>query len=196
MYSIDQLFTSRARVELLKLFLMNADREFYMREAAGVSSLPLQAVQRETDKLVKSGLIVRRAHGNRVYFRANRQSPIFEEMRAIIFKTAGLGDVLRQSVQASGKVKAAFIFGSVAAGTEDISSDIDLLVIGSITGRELSSLLAPARETIDREINQITMDESEFRRRLRAKDHFLTTLLEEPKLFLIGDESVLEELTG
>ena len=136
MYTIDQLFTSRARVELLKLFLMNPERDYYLREAAGLSGLPVNAVQREVEKLEKSGLLEKNARGNRVYLRANRNSPIFEEMRSIIMKTVGLGDSLSQALaDGADKIEAAFIFGSVARGEDSGLSDIDLLVVGSISGR-------------------------------------------------------------
>lgn len=195
MDTIDQLITSKARVELLKLFLMNPDRDFYLRETASVTQQPVHAVQREAGKLERAGLLKKRIHGNRVYLHANRKSPIFEEMRSIIIKTVGLGDALRQALLAGeANIKAAFIFGSVAKGEDTGLSDIDLLVIGSISGRTLSSLLAPARRTIGREINQVIISELEYKKRRDQKDHFFTTVMREPKLFLIGDEDVLKKL--
>lgn len=97
MYTIDQLFTSKARVELLKLLMLNPERDYYLREAASLTDLPVQAVQREVEKLANAGLLEKAVRGNRVYLRANRNSPIFEEMRSIIIKTVGLGDALRQA---------------------------------------------------------------------------------------------------
>ncbi|MHB1324729.1 MAG: nucleotidyltransferase domain-containing protein [Thermoleophilia bacterium] len=195
MYTIDQLFTSRARVELLKLFLMNPERDYYLREAAGLTGLPVNAVQREAEKLEKSGLLEKNARGNRVYLRANRNSPIFEEMRSIIMKTVGLGDSLSRALADSGdKIAAAFIFGSVARGEDSGLSDIDLLVVGSISGRELSSLTSSVRKSIGREINQLAMTPAELKKRVRDKDHFLTTVLKQQKMFLVGDDSDLKAL--
>lgn len=195
MYTIDQLFTSRARVELLKLFLMNPERDYYLREAAGLTGLPINAVHREVEKLEKSGLLEKNARGNRVYLRANRSSPIFEEMRSIIMKTVGLGDSLSQALDDGGdKIKAAFIFGSMARGEDTGLSDIDLLVVGSVSGRELSSLISSVRKSIGREINQIAMTPAELKKRVKDKDHFLITVLKQPKLFLVGDDSVLKAL--
>ncbi|MHB8793313.1 MAG: nucleotidyltransferase domain-containing protein [Thermoleophilia bacterium] len=195
MYTIDQLFTSKARVELLKLFLMNSERDYYLREAAGLAGLPVHAVQREVEKLEKAGLLEKNARGNRIYLRANRNSPIFNEMRSIVMKTVGLGDSLSQAL-ASGadKIKVAFIFGSVARGEDSGLSDIDLLVVGSISGRELSTLISSFRQSIGREINQLTMTSSELKKRIKDKDNFLMTVLKQPKLFLVGDESVLKAL--
>lgn len=197
MYTIEHLFTSKARLELLKLFLMNPERDYYLREAAGLAQLPIHAVQREAEKLEKIGLLEKNVRGNRVYLRANRSSPIFEEMRSIILKTVGLGDALRRSLSGEeSKIKSAFIFGSIGKGEDSGLSDIDLLVVGSISGRQLSTLLTPARSIIDREINQLVMTPGEFKKRLRARDNFLTTIIKQPKIFLIGDESVLKDLAG
>lgn len=197
MYTIDQLFTSGARVELLRLFLMNPDQDYYLREAAGLTGLPVNAVKRETEKLERSGLLEKNARGNRLYLRANRKSPIFEEMRSIILKTVGFGDLLGEALTAGGdRIKVAFIFGSVARGEDTGLSDIDLMVIGSISGRELSSLISPVRKSTGREINQLTMPPAEFRKRLAERDHFLTDVMRQSKLFLVGDESVLKELAG
>ncbi len=195
MYTIDQLFTSRARVELLKLFLLNPELDYYLREAASLTDLPLQAIQREVEKLTNAGLLEKTARGNRVYLRANRKSPIFEEMRSIIIKTVGLGDALRQALDVGeDKIRIAFIFGSLARGEDTGLSDIDLIVIGAISGRELASLLSSARKTIGREINQLSLTEDEFKKRLAEKDHFLSDMIRQPKLFLIGDEDVLKEI--
>ncbi|MHB8859639.1 MAG: nucleotidyltransferase domain-containing protein [Thermoleophilia bacterium] len=194
MYTIDQLFTSKARIELLKLFLLNPERDYYLREAASIADLPLQSVQREVEKLTKAGLLTRTTRGNRVYIRANNESPIFAEMRSIIVKTAGLGDGLRQALSAGeDKIRMAYIFGSFARGEDAGISDIDLMVIGSISGRELASLLSSSRKSIGREINQLVMTEAEFKQRLKEKDHFLGEVIKQPKLFLIGDEDVLKE---
>lgn len=195
MYTIDEIITSRARLELLKLFLMNPEQDFYLREAASQTDLPVHAVQREVEKLEKSGLLEKRRRGNRVYLKANRDSPIFSEMRSIIMKTVGLGDSLSKVLSGgSDKIKTAFIFGSIARGEDSGLSDLDLMVIGSISGRELSSLISPVRQSIGREINQVTMTPAEFNKRVKADDHFLMTVLKEPKLFLVGDESVLKGL--
>lgn len=193
MYTIDQLFTSKARIQLLKLFLMNPERDYYLRETAGLTGLPVNAVQREVKKLEKSGLLEKNARGNRVYLRANRNSPIFEEMRSIIMKTVGLGDSLSQALADGGdKIEAAFIFGSVARGEDSGLSDIDLLVVGSISGRELSALISSVRKSIGREINQLAMTPAELKKRVKDKDHFLTTVLKQQKMFLVGDDSVLK----
>jgi predicted nucleotidyltransferase len=135
--------------------------------------------------------------GKRRYSWANRHSPVFAELRALLVKTAGLGALLEEHVRrAFGEIALAFLFGSYARGEDNADSDIELLIIGKLSGRALTQALRPARERLTREINPVVMTEGEFRRRLSEGDHFLHSVIQEPKTFLIGGEDDLEQLTG
>ncbi|MEK6587596.1 MAG: nucleotidyltransferase domain-containing protein, partial [Chloroflexota bacterium] len=101
------------------------------------------------------------AEGNRKYYQANRESPVFPELKALMVKTAGLGDLLRKHLRDSkGSIRVAFLFGSYARGSEDPTSDIDLMVVGEITGRALSRVIAPARDTLRRASNAVILTPS------------------------------------
>jgi predicted nucleotidyltransferase len=195
-YSIlEALFTSQARISVLELFLLNASNRYYLREVASLTQQPVQAIQRELARLEAGGLLSMTPEGNRRYYRANRESPIFPELKALIVKTAGLGDLLRRHLRKSkGSIRVAFLFGSYARGLESAKSDIDLMVIGQVTARALSNLLAPARETLGREINAVILPTSELRRRFADDNTFLKDVLGQPKIFLIGDEDELSKL--
>ena len=197
-YSIlEALFTSQARISVLELFLLNAPNRYYLREVASLTQQPVQAIQRELARLEAGGLLSMTPEGNRRYYRANRESPIFPELKALIVKTAGLGDLLRRHLRKSkGAIRVAFLFGSYARGLESAKSDIDLMVIGQVTARALSNLLAPARETLGREINAVILPTSELRRRFADDNTFLKDVLGQPKIFLIGDEDELSKLVG
>ncbi len=197
-YSIlEALFTSQARISVLELFLLNAPNRYYLREVASLTQQPVQAIQRELARLEAGGLLSMTPEGNRRYYRANRESPIFPELKALIVKTAGLGDLLRRHLRKSkGSIRVAFLFGSYARGLESAKSDIDLMVIGQVTARALSNLLAPARETLGREINAVILPTSELRRRFADDNTFLKDVLGQPKIFLIGDEDELSKLVG
>ena len=197
-YSIlEALFTSQARISVLELFLLNAPNRYYLREVASLTQQPVQAIQRELARLEAGGLLSMTPEGNRRYYRANRESPIFPELKALIVKTAGLGDLLRRHLRKSkGSISVAFLFGSYARGLESAKSDIDLMVIGQVTARALSNLLAPARETLGREINAVILPTSELRRRFADDNTFLKDVLGQPKIFLIGDEDELSKLVG
>jgi predicted nucleotidyltransferase len=194
---LEALFTSQARVEVLKLFFLRTSGRHYLREIATLTQQPVRAVQRELARLEDVEILQSTREGNRKYFQANRVSPVFSELRSLFVKTAGLGDILRRELQeGSGTIRAAFLFGSYARGTESSTSDVDLMVIGSITSRELSRLITPAKKNLGREINPIVMRVDEFREKVVKEHPFTQRVLQEPKMFLIGGENELRDLAG
>jgi len=191
------LFTSQARLEVLKLFFLRSSGRHYMREISSLTDQPVRAIQRELARLEDADLLISSVDGNRKYFTANRQSPVFSELRAIMVKTAGIGDQLKKILQEqSDTIQVAFIFGSFARGLETAASDIDIMVIGVITSRELSRLLKPLKEELDREMNPVTIRVHEFQKNVEKGDPFTQSILEEPKIFLIGDDDGLQALVG
>ncbi|MDB6095180.1 MAG: hypothetical protein JWM32_2742 [Verrucomicrobia bacterium] len=165
----------------------------YRAEIIRLMDFAPRSVDEELEKLRKLELVTSSRDGNRVYYAANKAHPLYPEMRSIVLKTAGLGDVLRAAVTNSA-VDFAFVFGSIAALTEKAESDVDLMVIGAITERTLSTLLRGASEQIGREINPHVFTSAEFSRRLSVNDHFLRDVLAKPKLFLVGPEHEFAEL--
>ena len=191
------LFTSRARVEVLKLFLLNPSNRHYLREVANLTRQPVRAVQRELARLEAVGLLQSTREGNRKYFHANHEFPVFRELKALLVKTAGLGDLIRGRLsEGPESIVLSFIFGSFARGEESSFSDIDLMVLGDITGRKLARLLTSAKEDLGREINPVIMRTDELRERSANEDPFIRSVLREPKIFLIGGENELRELAG
>lgn len=190
---LEELLGSRARVIILKTFLLDLERDFYQREISTITNLPIRAVQREVERLVKIGLVEKQIRGNRKYYRCRRDFPIFEELKSIILKTVALGNVLKDYLQKKKeKIELAFIYGSFAKGEENISSDIDLLIVGNITSKEASMLLSPAKNSLRREINFIVYDEKELLK--KKESHFLKQVLKEPKIFLVGDEGDIKRI--
>ena len=193
--ALGALVTSRARVEILKLLLLNPADRRYLREVASLTHQPVRAAQRELARLESAGLLTATTEGNRKYYQANRASPIFPELKALLIKTVGLGDLLRQHLQEkSDSIRLAFVFGSYARGSDGSASDIDVMVVGSIGGKELAKLLAPVRHASGRELNTVCMTPQEFRLKARQGSPFLEEILREPKIFLIGGEDELGRL--
>ena len=194
---LNELFSSQARVAILKLLLLNPGNRFYVREVASLSGQPVRAAQRELPKLEAIGLVEHTVDGNRKYYQVNRDCPIFPELKSIFLKTVGLGDELRKYLDgAEGAIRVAFIYGSYAKGEETTTSDIDLFVVGTIAARDLSSILAAARSELSREINPVVMTPEEFTRKVASGNHFVLSLLEEPKTFLVGNAEDLESLAS
>ena len=145
-------------------------------------------------KLYKLNLVLKKRDGNRLYYRANRKHPIFSDIHALVVKTVGLLDVLKDALVGEKAIRAAFIFGSIAEGSEKADSDIDLLVIGEIGLRSLSRLLQGLTGELGREINPYVLAPEEFSLRKSKNEHFLSQVLMSPKLFIIGDKDDLETM--
>ena len=129
-----------------------------------------------------------------VYFQANTDSPIFSELRGLLLKTAGLVDVLADALQPlAAKLRVVFVYGSIASGSEQSDSDIDLMVVGTVSPADLAVPLRHARELLGREINPTVYMPAEFDKKRKTKDHFLTRVLDKPRLFVLGSSDELDK---
>ena len=191
---LNKLFSSEARIAILRLFLFNSGKAFYQRQISILAHQPIRAVQREVNKLAEIGLINKFTEGNRTYYRVDKTCTIFEELKRIFLKTMGLAEVLKERLTKSNDIKIAFIYGSYAKGKENLSSDIDLFIIGNISSKELSSILSKPKKELGREINFVIFPQREFIKKLKQKNHFLNTVMKEDKLFIIGNEDELNAL--
>jgi len=187
----------KARRAILSLLFTHTEETFYLRQIVRTSGYGLGPVQRELKLLTDAGIIRRAVRGRQVYFQANPECPIFPELKSLIIKTAGIGDTLRNALAPiAGHIKIAFIYGSVARGEEGPRSDIDLLVVGDSGYSDVVAKLQAAQQTLGREVNPTVYPLSEFKAKLRANHHFLTSVLKGPKIFLIGDENELRRLAA
>ncbi len=187
----------KVRSSVLALLFCHSDRSFYLREIIRHVGAGQGAVQRELDLLLKSGLVTRRRVGNQVHYQANNEASIFRELKSLMTKTAGLADSLRQSLEPLRKrIVAAFVHGSLAKGTETAESDADVVVIGDATFSEVTDHLFASQGELGRDVNPSVYPTEEFRKKVSEGNHFLTGLIDEPKIFLIGDEDEFGRLVG
>jgi len=185
----------KTRQAVLALLYGQADTSFYTKQILDAVKIGRGTVQRELKNLTDAGIITREVQGRQVYYRANEKCPLFNELKSIVRKTFGIADVIRQSLEPiADKIQVAFIFGSIASGTEQRTSDIDVMVIGETTFDEVVSAISQAEETIQREINSVVYPVAEFRKKIRSNHHFLKTVLEGETIFLIGDDGELARL--
>jgi predicted nucleotidyltransferase len=191
--TLGQILSSNVRAEFFRLLFSLDRQELHLREIERRSGFAIGTVRQEADKLLRLGLISRRKDGNRVYFRANTRNPLFRDISNLVLKTSGLTDVIRKELDGE-DIALAFVFGSVAAGTQKPESDIDLFVIGGIRLRGLSKLLRTPCNVLGREINAHVMTVEEFGKRKQQKEHFVSSVLESPKLMIIGQEDDLTKL--
>jgi predicted nucleotidyltransferase len=189
------LFASPTLARLLARFLTHPDTAFYQRELLGAARAQLYAVQQALGRLERTGIVTKRPGGNRVYYQANRAHPAFEDLRRVVLKTVGLGDALRAALApVADRIRVAAIYGSLARGEDTLESDIDLLLIGSLSLRETAALLSPVGRRVGREFNVTAYPPEEFRQKARSKHHFVSELLVSEKIFLMGSADVLAEL--
>jgi DNA-binding transcriptional ArsR family regulator len=193
MNTLVELLSSRVKAETFRLLFGTTGRELHVREIERQSGLADATVRQELKRLARLGVVESRRDGNRTYYRANARHPLYPDIRNLVIKTSGLVDVLREALTHRA-VQAAFVFGSLADGSEKAQSDVDLMVIGTISLRQLGKLLSGVAGKLAREINPHVLTAEEFVRRKKARDHFLTTVIHAPRLFVIGDEHELEAM--
>lgn len=181
------LFTTTQQ-RVLALLFGHADRSFFtkeiIREVGGAG-----AAQRELARLENSGIILSSRVGNQKHYRANPTSPIFDELRSIVMKTIAVVDPLREALRPlTSHIELALIYGSVAKGEENSTSDIDVLVVGSdLTLEQLFRRFNRAEKMIGRKVNPTLYTPDEFRRRIEKKNPFVDNVLRGRTLPLIGD---------
>ncbi|MEA1869284.1 MAG: nucleotidyltransferase domain-containing protein [Euryarchaeota archaeon] len=182
-----KLFTSRTRVKLLTLFLMNPDREIYVREIARDIGENINSVRRELANLEEIGLLTSKRKGNLRYYVTDRKMPIFDELTSIILKTEGIAKILKDNLSLMGDIKIAFIYGSFARGDAMAESDIDVFIIGNVNEDMLIVAVREIEKKLSREVNYVLFTPEEFEERLENKDPFVSNVIREPKIMFIGD---------
>lgn len=190
MASLIDIVSSRVKAELLRLLFGLSQPELHLRELGRQSGLSSSTVQQELQRLTRVGLVLARKDGNRVYYRANPDHPVHRDLCSLVLKTDGLAGVLQAALKTP-EVSVAFVFGSVARGDPGAGSDVDLMVIGGVGLRKLTSLLSGMAARVGREINPHVFTPEEFARRKAARDHFVTAVLAAPKLLVKGTEHEL-----
>ena len=189
-----EILSSKIRSEIFRMLFGVNGKELHVREIERRSGLTIGTIQQELKKLVRLDLIRRRKDGNRLYYKANQEHPLYPDIRNLVLKTVGLADFFREALKGNPNIKLAFVFGSIARHEEKDKSDVDLMIIGDIGMRQLTGLLSGVSGQLGREINPHILSIREFLKRKSAKDHFLIQVLESPKIFIIGNEDELAEL--
>jgi len=188
----DALFT-RTQQRVLGLLFGQPERSFYAKELIRLAGIGSGAAQREIARLAASGLVTVRAVGNQKHYRANPNSPVFDELHSIARKSFGLAEPLRSALsKVASRIQAAFVYGSVAKRSDTGGSDIDLMVIADkLPYGDLVKLLQETSLAIARPISPTVFSPAEFSRRRQERDSFVKRVLGQPKIWLIGDEGVL-----
>jgi uncharacterized protein len=193
MSTLSKILSSRTRAEIFKLLYGYADEELHIREIARRTGLNDATIRQELLKLLKLDLVIDRKDSNRVYYRANKSNPLYPDIRSLVLKSIGMADVLKGAIK-DDRIQVAFIFGSISEGKETADSDVDLFIIGQLGMRAVSTLLSGVAEKIGREINPHVMTSDEFKKRRKAKEHFITSVIKSPRIFVFGTEDDLKTM--
>ncbi len=188
-----EILSSRVRADILRLLFTDQHLKLHVRAIERKSCVTLNAIRQELKKLHGLELVSRRRDGNRLYYKANTDHPLHSILSELVAKTVGFTAILKQSLTHPA-IQLAFIFGSMAKNGEGAASDIDLMIIGDIGLRELSTILSGQEEQIGREINPHIYSQKEFNQRLSANDHLVSKIVPGEKVFIIGTEHELDRL--
>ena len=192
---LGELFGSGLRAKVIGWLFTHADETYFVRQLESLLHEDSTNLSRELARLERQGVLTCQARGRQKYYRANPACPIFDELRSIAAKTSGLADVLRGILQPlQKKISVAFIYGSQAGGTAKATSDVDLMVVGDVSFREIVTALQPAQDRLGREVNPTVYSQDEFQKKLTTGHHFLRRVMAGPRIFLIGDEHELGKL--
>jgi predicted nucleotidyltransferase len=188
----DALF-STTQQRVLGLLFGQPDRSFYATELIGLAGVGSGGVQRELARLAQSGLVTVRPVGNQRHYQANPEAPIYAELCGIVRKTFGLAEPLRHALTPlAGQIKCAFVFGSVAKKQDTASSDIDLMVISDSLGyADTFAALELASGQLGRTVNPTIYSTKDLTKRIAQGDAFVTRVVTQPKLWLIGGDDDL-----
>jgi len=187
---ISNALFSKVQQRVLALIFGHPERSFYTSEIVRRIHSGTGAVERELSRLQRSGLVSVERIGNQKHFRANRASPVFGELQSLVLKTVGLTEPLRKAlVPYSNRIKAAFVYGSVAKGSDTAQSDIDLMVIGDhLSYSDLYTALQDAQGFLQRKVSPFFFSQKDWRRKASQKHSFVNKVRAQPKLFIFGSD--------
>lgn len=183
---LEAIVSSRARVKLLTLFLLNPGREYYVREIARMTEENTNAVRRELANLESFGLIAGQKKGNQQYYTVNQDFFLYEDLQKIVLKTEGVARLIKEKLGNQKNIDCMFIFGSFARGDAGAKSDIDLFIVGDVDEDTLIPLVHESERTLNREINYTLMRRSEFKKRKSTGNPFVKNVIKEPKIMITG----------
>lgn len=193
--SVSSSLFGKVRQAVLGLFYTHTDETFYVRQVIRRVGVGQGVVQRELVALARVGILKKTTRGRETYYQANPDCAVFDELKSLMTKTAGVAEVVAEALGVlHDRIVIAFIYGSVASGAVTAQSDIDLMIIGDVAFKEVVDQIAGIEEKLGREVNPTVYPIDEFRKKIIARHHFLNAVMNKPKIFLIGGENELKGL--
>ncbi len=188
MDKLKDLIISKVRVKMLELFFNNPEEMYYVRQITRLIDEEINAVRRELDRLLGTGLLKSEERGNRLYYYLNDSHVYYQELMQIVAKSSGLGAAIRKRRRKLGKLEFVMFSGNFIAGEQSTRDEIDILVIGDVVLAELEALIKKEQEKIGREINYAVFSSEEFEFRKTRRDPFIMDILYGTRLMIMGSE--------
>ncbi len=190
-----ELMFGAYRRRLLATLLLRPGERYHVRELGRMTGISAGSIHRELKAMAESGLLLREQVGNQVLYQANEACPIYPELATIFRKTIGLSDLLGDALRdLDDKIELAIVFGSMASGRQNPTSDVDVFVLGDLELVDVVKALSSVQPSLGREINPVVMTAEDFAVQLNNKERFAVRVQEEPKIFVKGSESEFAEL--
>jgi predicted nucleotidyltransferase len=182
------LFPAAYRRQVLALLLLHPERKLHVREISRLTGTPPGTMNKELSRLHEAGLLEREQVGNQLQYSANRSHQIYQELASILRKTVGVADVLLEALEpVAREIETAFVYGSIARGTETQGSDVDLLIVGDVAFGMVVDVLRAAEKKLGRDVNAKVYSRREWNAKLKSGDSFATEIIKGPKIVLMGD---------
>jgi predicted nucleotidyltransferase len=192
--SLGSSLFGKTREAVIGLLFTDPDLALHVREIARRTGFSAPTVARELRLLEDAGVLVAEESGRQVRFRADAACPLFGELKSIAVKTWGIRGRILSAIESLPGIECAFIFGSFASGGTHRGSDVDVLVIGSIDHAVLSNAMTAVSSDVGRRVNAQLYRPAEWRRKLDGRNSFLESVAGGSKIFLLGDEEVLNDV--
>jgi len=190
----DALFT-KSQQQVLGLLYANPQQSMYTNEIVRLANMGRGTITRELNRLVSAGLLTVSKTGNQLHYQANSENPVYPELLGIVRKTFGLVDAIRAAlIDFDEEIELAFVYGSMAKGEDTAQSDVDLFVVSDrITYTELMDVLSKAGDALSRTINPSIYSSQDINKKLKAKNAFITRVMEHPRIWLKGSDNDIRE---
>lgn len=186
---LGQVLFSRTRLEVLQQLCRPGNPELHLREIERRTGLDSRGLLRELHQLREAGILTSRRVGRQVMYAMNQSCPVYPELNMLLAKTVGLADVVRDALTPlAQQVELAYVYGSLATGEARAESDVDLMIVGQVSMRDLATPLRQAGERLGREVNATLFAPSAYRRELRVPDSFVARVHRGPRMILLGED--------
>lgn len=190
------IFTSKVRKELLRLFFGNSENRYYVRELERMLHIPASMVSRELIKLKAAGILNYKAEAKVIYYFINKNYPLYEEFKSIVSKTIGLKAILTAALEKVENIELAFIYGSYARNEENVNSDIDIFILGEPEEEKLVKGIMEAEKMLKREINYTVYSRKDLIKKIKEMSGFILDILKNNKIYLKGEENDIKRISG